>query len=200
MKEIIRQISGYLANEEFSKILEVLRSERPEYYLTPGDKREIIETFDEFLALLADKRIVYEDVELQQLAEIKKYLILFELEKSAFNPERLKELIRHKIKEEQPLEDLVGRPFAFSYNNKRDGRLTQVYGDVAIGMYREVLEEMDPSTALKLHQRQILYYDLIPSSEAYTRHALRGLVQLKFGGEKFKQGYIHTQGLMQTGP
>ena len=160
---------------EYQALLTYLR-EHAEENATLGDteKRLLINIFDKFLASLESSNIELRYEDLKFLSEIKTVLILFELESSGYEPERLKTLIRKKITRREPLADFLGKPFAFVI--KFDSRTpVQIPADQALDLYREVLKEMSPEQARQFHNMQLLHYYALLPGEYLIKYALRKL-------------------------
>ena len=168
--KFVVQISRHIAREEYKRALELLKNRHSTSRLADLEKRVLIHIFDRFLADLEEAGRYFNEEEIKELAEFKRYLILYQLETSNYSRERLKELIRSTLMQSKPLADLISRPFAFYMDGK------QIPADQALAVYREILEQTDAVTTRKILNKQRLYYQNIPPKKFSVLYPLAGFV------------------------
>ena len=171
--EISRRLTLRLEEGRYQELLEYLEGRGGQDF-SESEKRLMIEIFDGFLAKIASESLALDEQRLETLAEIKKRLILFELEFSGYNVVAVKDAIRNKLQAKEPLWDLLKRPFAFVCE-RRLGKSIQVPVQDALNLYRDVLHEMDPGRALRTHARQVVFYQSLRPREKLKKFALRNL-------------------------
>ena len=179
MKPFVANIVHLLAREEFGQVLQLLRTQKTQGGLIDIEKRVLIHVFDKFLEDLENQGTIYMDVDIEILAEIKKVLIVYQLETSGYNRSRLKDVIKATVLASKPLGDLVRKPFAFCIKFMGIENLIQIPSDYALEIYREVLESSDKHSAKELHKMQRLYYHGLPSAEAYKRYTLEDFMDVQ---------------------
>ena len=167
-KKIIFLLSG----EKFKEALKELKRQHTAGILTDAEKLFLIQAFDQFLEDHQKIGKFYSDRSVFYLAEIKKFLILYQLESSNYDRNRLRELMKSFLMDVRPLAELVAKPFAFCLDN------TQVDPKYALELYREILAEMDPATAVKIQGTQILCYHSLPPTRTYARHILSEFMEV----------------------
>ena len=172
--DLLETITDLLGREKFDIILELLGEGDRLVLVSLDEKARIVKLFDNFLEEAADKNRVFSLPTLRILAEIKRYIILYQLEQDGFERSRLKKLVRHKLHNSRPLADLLHHPLAFSVDQS-PLHSTQAPIELTMEIYREVLAEMDAEDAANAHRMQILFYHGIAPAAAYKRFALQGI-------------------------
>ena len=141
--------------------------------MSPAEKEDIIVTFDQFLEEIAleDKTISRHDI--NQLSEIKKVLILMELDKDGYNRERCKSLLQEHVCGYKPLADLVKKPFTIEIGPPEAIELLP--SDNALELYGAALREIDVKKAGHIHQKQLAFYYRLGKEERMKQYSLRNL-------------------------
>ena len=150
----------------FKEALEVLRQSEKAGDLSSTDKIILIEEVDRFLEEMESFGRNFQESEIQTLFEIKKILIVYQLEASDYDRIRLRDLLKAALLGFHPLSNLVRKPFAFCMDN------IQVDPDRVLDLYREILKGMSPTRAQIVHQAQTMFYRRLPPTRAYVKRTL----------------------------
>ena len=170
----LAQFKLHIARGEYEEALARLKNRHATDGLMNVEKRVLIRSFDSFLEGLESSGKEISEDNIQVLAEFKRYLIIYQLEKSDYDPEQLKELIKKTVMDSAPLADLVKKPFAFCVGD------IQVSPEQALAAYREILTDANAETSRRILARQRLYYNEIPTNRFSILFPLTGFVNENF--------------------
>ena len=166
----VSKITALLSDEDFASVLAHLVRIKTGAGLHKFEKLVLIEIFDHFLQTTEEYGLVYSGEDLETLAEIKKVLIVYQLESQGYNKEKLKHLIKRTVLAARPLGSLITKPFAFEIN-LGEGPL-QYPGEYVLNAYQDVLNESSDEDARVLHSMQRFYFHDLPVKRIYARHTL----------------------------
>ena len=177
--ENLRKFSLALQHRDYLSILKFLMSSEGKQ-MSLEEKSAFNLYFDHELICMEQERKKLNEIQLRLLSQIKKILIVFELDVSGVKGmDYLKEKVRAHVENDRPLQSLLRKPFVAEIQGKQGkGKLKYYFNDI-IEAYRAVLQDLSQDVAGRIHRRQREYLETMDNFQLFKQYVLREINQIE---------------------